>query len=343
MSTPSNGLSLSLRESCASQVTQAIYARHASALARFGESGRRTCREDVLHHLDYLDSAMTMGTPAPMVQYVVWLRGVLQGRGVPASHLSESLALISGVLSKALTGDELASATQCLETAQASLIDSSATAVYGTLRLESMAQAPAYQASILEGNRRSALSCVTDAMADGVSLTQASVRIVQPAMYKVGQLWQENRVSVSQEHLASAISQNVLVGAYMNADFLPPNGKTAVFACVEGNQHALGLRILSDAFETQGWDAVFLGGNVPMQDLLRDLDRRRPALLALSASLPSHLGTARKTIEALRAELGNACPSVWIGGVATLDGGAIWRYTQADGWASDALQALDQL
>lgn len=343
MNPVANGLSLALREDCVSQVTQAIYAKHASALARFGDSGRRACREDVLHHLEYLDSAMTLGSAAPLVHYVTWLKDVLSGRGVPISHLADSLQLMAGVLGKALEGDGLAAATSCLEAAHAALANNTTVAEYGSMRLEPMPQAPAYQVSILEGNRRSALSCVSEAMDGGATLTQASVQIIQPAMYQIGHLWQKNRISVSQEHLASAISQNVLVGAYMKANFLPAIGKSAVFACVEGNHHALGLRVLSDAFETQGWDAAFLGPNVPMLDLLRDLDRRRPALLALSVSLPSHLSVARKTIDALRGELGNACPAVWIGGVATLDGGAIWRYTQADGWASDALQALDQL
>lgn len=55
--------------------------------------------------------------------------------------------------------------------------------------------------------------------------------------HEVGNLWQRNRITVVQEHLASAISQNVLVGAYLKASFLAPIGQSAVFACVEGNHH----------------------------------------------------------------------------------------------------------
>lgn len=116
-----------------------------------------------------------------------------------------------------------------------------------------------------------------------------------------------------------------------------------MFACVEGNHHGLGLRMLSDAFETQGWDAAYLGTDVPLHDLVRTIDSRCPQLLALSASLPQHLSTARQTVQALHAELGTACPTIWVGGLATLSADSVWRYTQADGWASDALHALEQL
>ena len=204
-------------------------------------------------------------------------------------------------------------------------------------------QASIYQASLLQNDWLGAMDCVGAAMDGGGSLAQVCVGIVQPAMYGIGELWQNNRISVSMEHLASAISQNVLMGAYLRATFLPAIRKTAVFACVEGNHHALGLRMVSDTFETQGWDSVFLGADLPAQDLVQDIDVRRPQLLGLSVALPHQLMTARETIAALHAELGNACPEIWIGGLASLLGEPVWRQTGADGWCRDALHAIEQL
>lgn len=331
------------REPCATQVTQAIYDRHGAALARFGEKGRQHCRLDVLRHLDYLSMAMDVGEAAPFLQYVLWLKEVLGGRGIAPGHIDFSLELINLSLTDKLPLAVSTRLTEILNAARASLPDSTARARYGLTRLAPLAQAPDYQLSILQGNRQRALASVADAMDGGASLAQACVQIIQPALYEVGNLWQQNRITVAQEHLASAVSQNVLVGAYLKASFMLPIGKSAVFACVEGNHHALGLRMLSDSFETRGWDSVYLGTDVPVRDLIGDVDTRRPDLLALSVSLPQHLATARQTIEALRAELGSACPTIWIGGLATLSADSIWRYTLADGWSCDALHALEQL
>lgn len=331
------------REPCATYVTHEIYAKYGKVLARFGERGRQVCRQDVLHHLTYLACALMQQTPAPFVQYVLWLKDVLGARGVPVAHLDYSLHLIAAFLDDKLPAATLAPLRNTLQGALSALADGTTQVTYGVARVEPLAQARTYQLSILQGQRTTALACVSEAMEAGASLAQAGVQIIQPALYEVGHLWQQNRITVSQEHLASAISQNVLVGAYMKAHFLPPVGKSAVFACVEGNHHALGLRMLSDVFETQGWEATYLGGDVPALDLVRDIDTRRPQLLALSASLPPHLSMARQTIETLRAELGQACPEIWIGGLATFSAAGLWRSTQADGWSADALHAMEQL
>ena len=331
-------------EACAKHTTQAIYARHGAVLQRFGEAGRKRCHADVLHHLDYLASALILEHPVHFVQYVQWLREVLTGRGVPVAHLDFSLELMAEFFAGKLDGVANAQVQPILASAREALALDVPLAAYGVQRLPPLAQASIYyQASLLQNDRRGAMACVGAVMDGGGSLAQICVQIVQPAMYAVGDLWQKNRISVAMEHLASAISQNVLMGAYLRATFLPPVSKTAVFACVEGNHHALGLRMVSDTFETQGWNSVFLGAHVPANDLVRDIDSRRPQLLGLSATLPQHLVTARDTIAALHAELGNACPEIWIGGLASLSGEPAWRQTRADGWCSDALHAVEQL
>lgn len=180
-------------------------------------------------------------------------------------------------------------------------------------------------------------------MQNGNSLTEVSVRLVQPALYQIGNLWQKNEINVAREHMATEICRNVLASAYLQATFAPPIGKTAMFACIEGNHHALGLRMLADAFETKGWQVFYLGANLPCRDLMREVDAKRPQLLALSASMPQHIATASTTIESLRAEMGSACPEIWMGGLATLLEQSIWKITKADSWAADALHAMEQL
>lgn len=211
------------------------------------------------------------------------------------------------------------------------------------LRLAPLPQAQGFQSALVQGNKALAQGYVRGAMDGGASLTEAGVRIVQPALYAIGELWQHNRISIAQEHLASSISQTVLMDAYLRAEFAPPNGRKALLACVQGNHHAVGSRMVSDAMETRGWDCQCLGADMPQEDLVRHVDAHRPDVLGLSVSLFHHLEAARATIEALRAELGNACPQVWIGGLAATEADKAWRVARADGWSSDALDLLERL
>lgn len=331
------------RELCADFVTNAIYAMYAKELERFGEHGRQTCRQDIFHHLDYLQGALIVADASVFTQYVLWLKEVLSSRGVPSVHLSTSLDFLETFFSNQLPAAEAGTLAEILTSARTALSLDTQPVIYGKTRYPALPQTEQYRVSILQGQHKTAMSLVTDAMSNGSSLTQVSVQLVQPALYQVGNLWQNNQVTVSQEHLATAISQNVLASAYMQASFAPPVGKSAMFACVENNHHSVGLHMLSDAFETVGWDVLYLGANLPTQDLVQEIDNKRPDLLALSISLPGHIATARLTIELLHSEMGSACPEIWVGGLASLSNPQIWRITKADGWSTDALHALEQL
>lgn len=208
--------------------------------------------------------------------------------------------------------------------------------------LPPLPEAGLYLKQVLGRDQRGAEQTLNKCMLAGASLTEVSVRIVQPAMVEIGQLWQDNVITVAQEHIATAMSQSVLARAYGSASFVPQVGRSVMLACIAGNHHGLGLRILSDAFETIGWDVSFLGTDVPTDDLIRQVDSEHPEMLCLSLSLPAHLPLARDILERLHAELGGRCPSILVGGLATLTSERVWQTVKADGWARDALHALAQ-
>ncbi len=142
------------------------------------------------------------------------------------------------------------------------------------------------------------------------------VEIIQPAMVEIGRLWQQNKLTVAQEHLATAISQNVLARAYSKAEFADPIDRKALCACIEGNHHALGLRMISDAYEISGWDVCFLGSNTPSNSIISQVDIEKPDVLALSVSMPHQFITLGNLLAQLRSEMGTQLPAIVLGGLA---------------------------
>lgn len=300
------------------------------------------CSEDIGHHLDYLEAAVNSDASAIFVQYTLWLKDVLGSRGIAAQLLGTSFTALSKFFGTRLAPGDAGRVAAVLDAAAAALDGERPPLLYGQARLPALEGVGHYAELVLQGQHKTALALLRGAMQEGHSLTEVAVRLVQPALYEVGRLWQTGRITVSQEHLASAITQNAMAGAYLDATFAPPCGKSAMFACVEGGFHGIGLQVMSDAFDTAGWDVFNLGVNLPSRDLVKQVDRQRPNVLGLSVSLPGQLALARRTIEALRSELGTACPQIWIGGLATLSTPQVWRATRADAWAADALHALEQ-
>lgn len=175
-----------------------------------------------------------------------------------------------------------------------------------------------YLDAVLSGDRRRALDLIVhEGLGRGLAVPDLQLQVIQVAQYEVGRLWQENKLSVAQEHLATAVSQLVLSHLYQHLPRMERNGKRVLVACVEGEQHEMGVRILADFLEMSGFEAQLLGANVPTDSLVARAAQSRPDLIALSASLSFHIPALRAAVARLREALGASLP-ILIGGRAVL-------------------------
>jgi methanogenic corrinoid protein MtbC1 len=158
-----------------------------------------------------------------------------------------------------------------------------------------------YLSAQLKGQRQEALRLLLEEGVEaGLSVPDLQLRVISPAQKEIGRLWQENRITVAQEHLATAISQLVMAQLYRYLPRDPPNGKRVTVACVEGELHEVGARIASDFLEMAGFDVEFLGANVPTDSLVKWVEDARPDLLCLSATMSFHLPALTEAIERVR-------------------------------------------
>jgi methanogenic corrinoid protein MtbC1 len=119
-----------------------------------------------------------------------------------------------------------------------------------------------------------------------------------------------------------------------------PREQRVILACVAGNHHMLGLRMVSDAFQLDGWEVDFLGANVPTPDLVRHAAEHPAQLIGLSVSFPQQLHQVRLAIAALETRLGKQRPPVIIGGLAINRFGDMAAALGAEASASTASEAL---
>jgi methanogenic corrinoid protein MtbC1 len=323
-----------LRERAVASTVERLHHRFPALYRRFGEEGRKLCRDDIHFHLDFLEGAVVAGEPRLFCDYVAWLTQVLESRGIPVECVRASLELLRDFFSLELPRTHGA-LTQTLCAASA-LLDRRTKGE--ALPEEEEADGNTSQlAQLLVRGDRVGLREFMNACRGSCTYLDLAVSAFQPALYNVGVLWQQNQISVAQEHLATALVQSSLALAFAAADLDPPTPRRVICACVQKNEHALGLRVVADAFEIAGWELSHLGANVPLQDLLKLADATKPDVVALSVSTTFQLDIARKTIAGLRHELGSRRPTVLIGGLACNGFPELWRHLGADDWRADAL------
>lgn len=173
--------------------------------------------------------------------------------------------------------------------------------------------------SLLLGNRMQSSALAHTFLNQPASIKELYEDIIKNALYDVGELWEYNKISVATEHLASAIVEAILNELYPNVISTEKINRTAITACVENEFHQIGIKMVNDIFEMNGWKTHFLGANTPTTELISFAKTIKPDILSISVSLYFHLPILEKMIILVR----NDFPKlpILVGGQAFRKGG----------------------
>jgi len=176
-----------------------------------------------------------------------------------------------------------------------------------------------YLDALLAGDRQQCRAVFESWLAAGTELRVLYQELVQRSLYDVGARWEQGRVSVATEHLATAITESLLNLVYPLLFSRPRVGKSAVVTCTAGEYHQIGAKMVADLFEFHGWRGYFLGANTPPPDLLDLIRQKRPDVVSLSLTVFFNLDSLLQTMAAIRAEFPTV--PILVGGQAFRWGG----------------------
>ncbi len=175
----------------------------------------------------------------------------------------------------------------------------------------------------------------------GTPVRMVYMEVFQRTQREIGRLWQMNAISVAQEHYCTAATQMIMSQLYPQI-FSGSTQRvgTLVATCVAGDLHEIGVRMLADLFELDGWNAYYLGGNTPSDAVLQTLAEQQAQVLAVSATLSVHVPAVQDLIERLRADPQLAHVRVLVGGHSFNLAPGLWQQIGADGHAGTADEAI---
>ena len=201
-------------------------------------------------------------------------------------------------------------------------------------------QQTAFTHALRNGDEAAAQTLVEVAQAAGTDLATIYFELFAPSMVTIGTLWEQNELSVAEEHLATAITERLIgqLSPGFTQSALQGTRGNAVLGCVEGERHALGLRMLSDLFRQQGWHVLYLGADVPRADWVRLAVRFNASLVAISAGAQRHAPALRALVQELRAVLPQL--TILVGGAAFRQEPDLWQQIGADLYHPHALTAV---
>jgi MerR family transcriptional regulator, light-induced transcriptional regulator len=310
--------------------------------ARYGAIGRAKCRQDAAFHLSYLSEALQNSEPALFSDYVLWAKTMLAERGIPERDLADNLRVLRESLAEVLPADFRQIACRYVDYGITQLTQPDPPAgslITNEIPLKQLADD--YLNALLRGRRDKASKLIIEAVEAGRTIKELYLQVFQNAQHEIGRLWQTNQISVAQEHYCTAATQMIMSQLYPYIFASERNGKTLVATCVSGDLHEIGVRMVSDFFEMEGWDTFYLGANTPARDLLQALKERRADLALLSVTMTFHLRAVREMISLIRSDAKTKDIKIMVGGYPFNVAPNLWQEIGADAFARNAESATE--
>lgn len=211
----------------------------------------------------------------------------------------------------------------------------------GTSKQQLAEIAAAYLTALRSGDRVSALLLAREALSAGIHLCELYRDLLQPALYEIGRLWERGELDVAGEHLATAITRSVMELCVNKERPLPAGPPSVLATCVGPELHDVGLRMVADCLEISGWHTLYLGCNMPLEDIVALAVRERVAVVVVSITMGSHAPAVRDLARALRQSEIGATVKLLVGGQPFNRTPGLWRKVGADGTAPDAMGAVE--
>lgn len=332
---------LTQQDALAEQIVARQYEQQAELWAPFGEEGRQKAIRDVKYHVMYLTEALQANDPSLFSDYVAWVKELFAGLHLPDETMIGTLECIRDTFHSALPAEFNTLLDVYLEAGLQKMIsplEHSPSFVQEEMPLQPLLQR--FMNALLQGERHVASRHVLEAVEQGVDIKDIYLHVFQRSQYEIGRLWMSNQVSVAQEHYCTAATQLIMSQLYPYIFASNKIGRRLVATCIGGELHEIGVRMVADFFEMEGWDTYYIGANTPASTILDTLAERQPDVLGISATMTFHISLVEELIQHVRASEMGQHLKILVGGYPFSHHEDLWRSVGADGFGKDALEAI---
>jgi len=325
----------------AKEVVEKQYSGAPGFWEQYGEKGKRKGMQDVAYHLSFLSEAIQLEDPDIFTDYIEWVKLLFREINLSEKIIINTLEYMKSVLKEYIPGNLYDTVLSILEAGINKVSEPIQTEdSYIDPDAEMGKIAKEYNELLLEGRRYEAGRLIFKEVDNGRPIKDIYLKVFQPSQMEVGRLWLMNRISVAKEHYVSAATQMIMSQLYPYIFSTQRKGFSFIGACVGGELHEIGLRMVCDFFEMDGWDTYYLGANTPAQAIIEAIQQYKADVIGLSIAMPFHQSLLKDLIEQIKMGVKEKKPKILVGGNGIDSGKEIWKYLGADGYAENAHEAV---
>jgi MerR family transcriptional regulator, light-induced transcriptional regulator len=315
-----------------------IVDRHMSIEAHAADTshgGQRALAMDTETRLNHLAEALAADRLQLFTDQLSWWKVWCTARGVSTSSLVRNLECMAKELEERLPAR---TAQRVRSTIQAGIdhLDVAPSEVSSYLEADGphIGLARQFLLAVLETRETDAIQLIMDAFDSGIAIDALHEQVLTLVQREVGRMWQMQEITIAEEHYCTGIVSTAMTLMRSRAKRAEPNGRRVITTAVSDETHALGILLVTQAFEANGWTAINLGANTPADAIIDAARDFGCDVIALSVSLVAYVRRTSELIATLRTHEVTASIPILVGGQPFNLVEDLWQVVGADGCAA---------
>jgi methanogenic corrinoid protein MtbC1 len=308
---------------------------------KFDEKNAGMYLSGIKYHLAYLSESLLFSSPELFHSALGWGKVFLPNIEIPINHISVVLTAIRETFKNELPDDIKGPATKYLDDAVKKVKEFSTEPPSFLEEQKGLYnESKIYLEFLLNNRRMDASKLILDLINKGVTIKDVYLEIFQPVQYELGRLWQVGIISVAQEHYCTASTQIIMSQLYPYIFQNQKSDNVFIGTCISGELHEIGVRMLSDLLELEGWDTYYLGANMPIDSIIKTIIEKKAKVIGLSATMTFHAEKVENQIKAIKDSKECREVKIIVGGYVFKLSKNLWKKVGADAFGEDLTDSL---
>lgn len=175
-----------------------------------------------------------------------------------------------------------------------------------------------YLNALLDGDKKQCTQIVQTLIQNEIGIKEIFMDLFQRSMYRIGLLWEKERCSIADEHIATKITDGLIELVSNSFTTEKKIGKLALITCIDKEFHDLGARMVAGYFEASAWNTIFAGSNTPEQDIIHLIKEKQPDIVGISISFYININRLIKLVQVIKENF--PAQEIIVGGQALSEG-----------------------
>ncbi len=298
--------------------------------------------EDTAYHIKYLSESIAYDDINIYINYAKWVKHLFLNRNLPLKWFHNSLKSIQIILESNFETDEISLINSFIDAAINELENEDSLKSYIDTSTELGRYARLYTEKLIDADRVGASNLIDELIEKTYSVEDIYLEIFAKSQYEIGKMWQENRITIAQEHYCTAATQTIMSKLYPFIFATKKTDKKAVVACTKNELHEIGARMVADFLELYGWQTYYIGAQGHHQSVVDSIESFNADIVAISATLSSHISEVEELISFIKKNEKTKNIKIIVGGSPFNANPNLYKKVSADAYAINAKLAVDK-